>query len=118
MLAWPPLFEIEYRVWSVPSALRTKGDLSPLTSTVYSPVLLLATVFSWAGSEESLTETVAVPAVSNDATPKTVDLEALDAVGESSELTPQPLSARLKATAHDTRIFATLFLIFPSSLRI
>jgi hypothetical protein len=46
---------------------------------VKAPLLLLAAVFSRAGMEESLTETVLVPAVSSDAMPDTV----VAAVGEA-----------------------------------
>jgi len=98
---------MEYSVWSVPSALRTKGGLSPLTSNVKAPLLLLAAVFSRAGMEESLTETVLVPAVSSDAMPVTVAA----AVGESFEPTPQPAITKLNITAHATRRVRMFFLI-------
>jgi hypothetical protein len=77
MWVLPPAIETEY-ISIVPElpvddALRTKGGLSPLTSTVKDPLLLIAAVFSCAGTEESFAETVPGVVAPRDAIPYTVD---------------------------------------------
>jgi hypothetical protein len=57
--------------------------------------------------EESLTETVLVPAVSSDAMPDTV----VAAVGESFEPAPQPVITKAIITVHAARRVRTFFLI-------
>jgi hypothetical protein len=116
MLVLPPFVEAEYirlsPSWPVQTALRRKGDLSPLTSTVYVPLLLMAAVFSCAGTEESFTETVPLAVMSSDATPNTVDLDALEAAGVLCEpVEPQPPSTKLTIAAHTTRRAKMFFLI-------
>jgi hypothetical protein len=75
-------------------------------------LLLIAAVFSCAGTEESFTETVPVAVVSSDATPNTVDLDALDAAGEFGEPDePQPVITKLIITAHTARRVNVFFLI-------
>jgi hypothetical protein len=88
-----------------------KGGVSPLTSTVKSPLLLIAAVFSCAGADESFTETVPVAVVSSDATPNTVDLDALDAIDEFGEpVEPQPVITK-PITVHITRRVRMFFFI-------
>jgi hypothetical protein len=75
----------------------------------------MAAVFSCAGTEESVTETVPPAAVSSDATPDSVDLDALDAVGESGEPGElQPVITKLIITAHAARRVKMFFFIIKS----
>jgi hypothetical protein len=75
----------------------------------------MAAVFSCAGTEESFTETVPLSVVSSDATPDTVDLDALDVVeaaGEFGESTlPQPVTTMVIRTVQTVRRARMFFLI-------
>jgi hypothetical protein len=89
-----------------------KGGVSPLASTVKSPLLSMAAVFSCAGVEESITETVLVAVASSDAIPNTAALDAFDATGEFGEsFVPQPEITKLNITVHIARRVKTFFLI-------
>jgi hypothetical protein len=72
----------------------------------------MAAVFSCAGVEESITETVLVAVASSDAIPNTAALDVFDATGEFDEsFVPQPVTSKLIITVHIARRVRMFFLI-------
>src|SRR6266496_1970610 len=96
---------------SVHSALRMSGGVSPLTSNEKAPSPSVAVVFSFAGVEESFTETVPLTDTCVEATPESAEL----VVPESDPPPPQPLSTTLRATALDSAARTALVMTFTSA---